>query len=136
VKNNKTIQPADIPLLIFGGQDDTGVTLHNFLECAFGFDCNVKVWAKIGVKPFDQNCLQDDKMRHEVVTLPDRMIDVDTDPLIIKLVNVEDLNKKSTDLLSMHRLNGSVFRKKAPRLDQSKMNTAVTLPYPGINKIY
>jgi len=136
VKNNKTIQPADIPLIICGGQDDTGVTLHNSLECAFGFDCNVKVWAGIGVKPFDQNCLQDDKVRHEVVTLPDGTINVDTDPLSTKLVNIEDLNKKATDLLSMHRLNGSVLWKKAPRLNQSKMNTAVMLPYPGSNKIY
>ena len=133
---NKTIQPSDIPLLIFGGKDDTGMTLHNSFECAFGFDCNVQVWAEIGVKPFDRNCLQDDKVRHEVVTLPDGTIDVDKNPLSTKLVNIEDLNNKSTDLLSMHGLNGSIFRKKTPRLDQLKMKTAVTLPYPGIDNIY
>jgi len=58
MKTNKTIQPENIPLLIFGDQDDTSVTLHNSFECAFGFDFNVKVWAKIGVKPFDRNYLQ------------------------------------------------------------------------------
>jgi len=128
VRINKTIQLADIILRIFGDQDDTGVTLHNSFQCAFGFDCNVKVWAKIGVKPFDRNCLQDDKVRHEVVTLPDGTIDVDADPLSTKLVNIEDLIKKSTDLLSIHGLNGSVFWKKAPRLDQLKMNTVVMAP--------
>jgi len=67
-------------------------------------------------------------VRHEAVTLPDGTIDVDIDPLSTKLVNIEDLNKKAADLLSMHGLNGSVFWKKAPRLDQLKMNTAVTVP--------
>jgi len=104
------------------------MTLLNSFECAFRFDCNVKVWAKIGVKLLDRNCLQDDKVRHEVVTLPDGTIDVDIDPLSTKLVSIEDLNKKATDLLSMHGLNGSLFRKKSPRLDQLKMNTAVTVP--------
>ena len=46
----------------------------------FGFDCNKKAWAEIGVEAFDRNCLQDDKVKHEVVTLPDGTIDIDADP--------------------------------------------------------
>ena len=60
-------------------------------------------------EPFGRNCLQDDKVKHEVITLHDGTIDVDVDPST-KLVNIEDLDKKVTDLLSLHGLNGSVFR--------------------------
>ena len=43
VKMKKKIQPSFIPLLIFGSEDDSGVTLQNSFEGAFGYDCNVKV---------------------------------------------------------------------------------------------
>ena len=80
------------------------------------------------MKPFDRSFLQDNKVKHKVVTLPDRTINVDVDPLSAKLINTEDLNKKETDLLSLYGLNGSVIWKTAPILDQSKMKTAVTVP--------
>ena len=67
-------------------------------------------------------------MKNEVATLPYGTIDIDADPLRTKLINIEDLNKEATDLPFLHGLNGSVSWKTAPRLDQSKMKTAVTVP--------
>ena len=43
IKMKKTIQPSEILLLIFGGEDDSGAALHNSFECIFGYYCNVKV---------------------------------------------------------------------------------------------
>ena len=61
VKMNVPIQPCDIPLLIFGGEDAaSGVVLDNAFQGAFSHDCNVKVWTEIGSQPFDHNCLRED----------------------------------------------------------------------------
>jgi len=88
----------------------------------------VKVWADIGLQPFDRNCLQDDKVKNKVVTLPDGTFNVDSDHLCTKLLNTEDLNKKATDLLTLHDLDRNVFRKRAPRFDVSTTKTTVIAP--------
>ena len=57
VSNNsdkKTIHPTDIPILIFcGGPQEIG--LKNAFGYSFGFEKNIKIWADIGVNPFDRN---------------------------------------------------------------------------------
>ena len=80
----ETIQATDIPLLIFGGAvDDEGIDicLENAFEKSFGFQRNVNIWAEIGVNPFNRKCLEDTKVKHKVLELPDGTIDVDADPL-------------------------------------------------------
>ena len=86
----ETIQPTDIPLLIFGGTvideegvdsegvDDNGIDigLENAFEKAFVFQRNRKIWAEIGINPFNRKCLEDAKVKHEVVELPDGTLDV------------------------------------------------------------
>ena len=59
-------------------------------------------------------------MEHEVVITDGGKIDVDTDPLSTKLLNIEELNKNAPYLLTLYGLNGGVFHKKAPRLDKSE----------------
>ena len=67
-------------------------------------------------------------MKCKAVTLPDGNIDVDSDPLCTKLMNIEDLNKKATNILTIHGLDGNIFRKRAPRLKLFTIKTAVTAP--------
>ena len=101
--------------------------MKNAFEAAFGFERNRNIWATIGIFPFDRNCLRDNKVKHEVLTLEDGTIDVDTDPLATKLLSIEEFNKIETSLLDLHRLNGSAFKKTAPRLDLTRSKTAVTI---------
>ena len=46
----------------------------------------------------------------------------------MKLLQIEEVNKTSTDLLNLNGLDGDVFKICAPRLDKSKTNVAVTAP--------
>ena len=82
------IHPTDIPLLIFGGKPDDGIDigLDSAFERAFDFDCNVAIWGTIGINPFNRDCLNDSKVKHEIVQLLDRRIDVNADPLSMKLL--------------------------------------------------
>ena len=89
----------------------------------------MKFWANIGLQPFDFNCLQDDKVKNKVVGLPDSKIAVYSDPLGIKLLNIEDLNKKINNILIMYGLDGDFFRKHAPRIELSTMKIGVTTPF-------
>ena len=97
-KSNKaTIQPTDIPMLIFGGGPED-LCLDDAFEAAFGYDKNVKVWEVIGLKPFNRQSLNDDKVKHEVV-ISDGVIDVDADPLAVKLLKIEQMNSQAVLLL-------------------------------------
>ena len=95
VKNKNTIQPIDIPLLIFGGgPQDIG--LKNSFDASSGYEKNVKNWAEIGVKPFDRNYLLDDKVKHDVVVAKDGAMNIDADPLSQKLLDIVNMNKRAT----------------------------------------
>ena len=125
INMKKTIKPIDIPLLIFGREQRP--KLQNAFEHAFEFDQNLKIWATIGISPFTRNYLNHEKVKHEVVIEVDGTIDIDSDRLSTKLISIEDLNRKATNLLDMNSLKGDVLRKSAPRQDLSRRNTAVTV---------
>ena len=131
VKMKVLIQQCNIPLLIFGGEDaSSGVILDNAFQSAFRYDCNVKVWAEIGLQPFDRNCLRDDKVKHEIVITSDGTIDVDADPLGQKLSGIEILSKTATDILLMHGYGSKVFKKSTPRSEANTTNIAVIVSLP------
>ena len=92
VKNNKTIQSTNIPILIFGGgPQDIGP--KNSFDASFGYEKDVNIWAEIWGNPFDRIYLLDDKVKHEVVLTEDGAIDIDADPLSQKLLDIENMNK-------------------------------------------
>ena len=99
VNKNKTIQPTDIPLLIFG-EDPQVIGLESAFEQAFSYEKNVKIWEDIGLNPFDRHCLQDEHVKHELVMDVDGTINVDADPLSDKLLKIEEMNKEATSLLN------------------------------------
>ena len=103
----KTIQPTDIPLLIFGGGPQE-IDLQDAFELSFGYDQNTKIWAEIGLNPFNRNCLNDNKVKHEIVTR-DGVIDVDADPLAKKLLDIEVLNHQAVLLLNANGYNGDAL---------------------------
>ena len=89
----------------------------------------IKIWADIGVNPFDRNCLLDEKVKHEIVVTEDDAIDVYADPLSTKLLRIDNQNERATELLQSNGYNGSAFKKLAPRLDLCKIKTCVNDPY-------
>ena len=123
----KSIRPTDIPVLIFGSQDE--VDLRSAFEEAFAYKKNISIWAEIGLNPFNRRCLQDDKVKHEIVTCEDGTIDVDADPIGVKLQEIEDINLRSTGVLTAHGFNGSALQISAPRRDKSKTSISVTAPH-------
>ena len=102
-KLKETIQATDIPLLIFGGEvtDMEGsefsvdINLESAFDKAFGFECNLRIWGEVGVFPFNRRCLEDAKVKHKVVELPDGTIDLKADPLTENLLQIERPNKDS-----------------------------------------
>ena len=80
------------------------------------------------MNPFTRKCLQNDKVKHEIVMQEDGTIDVDADHLSVKLLEIEGMNKTSTALLDLHGLDGILFKICAPRLDKAKTNVGVTVP--------
>lgn len=65
-------------------------------------------------------------MKHEIVQLPDGRIDVDADPLSMKLLEIESLNKQAVLFLNSSGYDGNEFERLAPR--KKKSNICVTVP--------
>ena len=90
---------------MFGGlvgvdeDDATDIGLQNAFEEAFGFEVNEKIWEDIGIRPFNRKCLEDDKVKHEIVMLADGTLDVDADSLTEKLIAIDDMKKEAVDVL-------------------------------------
>ena len=81
------------------------VVVHKKLEDSFGFEKNSKIWADIGVNSFGRNCLLDEKTKHEICFARNGAIGVDADSLSKKLLQIENQNKRATELL---QLNGYI----------------------------
>ena len=75
--------------MVFGGG---GSVLRNTFEETFGVSKNIVVWNKIGINPFNWNCLKDNKVKHEIVILEDVTIDVDSDKLTENILNIKREN--------------------------------------------
>ena len=58
----------------------------------------------------------------------DGLIDVHADPLSTKLLQIENQNKRATELLQLNGYNGSALKKLAPRFDLCNIKTCVTAP--------
>ena len=102
-------------MLIFGGglQD---IDLQDAFELSFGYDQNTKIWAEIGLNPFNWNCLNDNKVKHEIVTR-NVVIDVDADPLAKKLLDIEFMNHQDVLLLKVNGYNGDALLAHAPKVE-------------------
>ena len=81
-----TMKVNGIPLLVFGSG---GSGLRNTFEETFGVSNTIAVWKEIGINPFNQNCLKDNKVKHDIVILEDGTINVDSDPLTEKLLKIK-----------------------------------------------
>ena len=59
----------------------------------------------------------------------DGAIDVDENPLSSKLLQIENQNKRATELLQLNSYNVIALKKLAPRLDMCNINTCVNSPH-------
>merc|ERR1711971_509147 len=84
------------------------------------------IWKELGYFPFTRQLLQDRKVKHEIVVLEDGTIDVDADPMTEVLLKYEEENEKAVRKLNAFGFNGNEFLKKAPKVDTSKNQIAVT----------
>ena len=71
------------------GQD---IGLVDSLALAFSFSKNKECWNKIGINPFNRNCLLSNMVKHEVVVLPDGKYDESADPQSTTLITLEIVN--------------------------------------------
>lgn len=112
---NMTLSVADIPLLIFGGEDGD-VVLEDAFAKAFSPERNLAVWVKVGTVPLTRACLSDAKVAHEIVTDANGVIDVDADPMTKLLVALEEANHRACDHLCTVKCDGDKLRNFAPRV--------------------
>ena len=110
------LDSRDFCLLVFGGEDvstTTGKTLvlPDIFSLCFSKKKNLEVWAKVGAVPLTRACLQDTKVRHEVHTGPDGIIDLTVDPMARRIHNIDTVNSSSCDLLRAAGYSGEHLRK-------------------------
>ena len=82
------MQPIDIHILIFG-QDETP-RLKSAFDAAFGFEENLKIWATIGINPFNRKYLSDSNVKYKVIIEEDGSININANLLTSKLLHIED----------------------------------------------
>ena len=76
---------------------------------AFDFEKNIAIWEKLGFYPFTRACLNDAKVRHEVVAKHDGIINLTQHTMVAKLLAIEDLNRAVCSILSNYDFKGGVF---------------------------
>ena len=101
--------------------------MKDAFELSFGYDCNWEVWRKLGFFPFTRKCLQDSKVKHEVVVLDDGTIDIDADPTTVVLMEFEKENKQAVCVLNNNGFDGSQLAICPPKISAEK-KIAVTVP--------
>ena len=125
---NTTIQKADIQLLTFGGciidvegshvdntfREERMLALKNTFEKAFEPKSNLKIRAEIGMLSFNRKCLEDAKVKHKSIELPNRTINLKADPLSAKLLQIVRLNEDSVCYFISNGLDENIFKKLAP----------------------
>eukprot|EP00536_Pseudo-nitzschia_multiseries_P003558 jgi/Psemu1/8094/gm1.8094_g len=109
-----TVKTVDIPALVFGYKESRTLQLRSSFEEGFAPAVNRVCWAKIGIAPFTRKCLGDRNVAHELMTLANGMINVDADPKIVALLELERRNRIAVQTLVDHGFNGGVYAKNAP----------------------
>ena len=113
--------------MIFGGD---GYGLRNIFEETFGVSNNIAVWKEIGINTFNWNFLKDNKVKHEIVILEDRTIDVDYDPLNEKLLKIKRDNTECIEFLNEVGFDGSQFFHHLPVLDLTEEGNRISVTVP------
>ena len=125
----KSIALNDIPLLIFGGvgtnKSNKSIELEDAFQAAFGYEKNKQVWKKLGFSPFTRSCLEDTKVKHELIIRADGTIDETADPNTFEMLALEEENKAAVATLNSFGLDGSVCERKTPRLKENNIPVTV-----------
>ena len=114
--DRQTVNMSDIWLLIFGGCVAPFLTLANAFGEAFGESANLAAWKKVGACPLTRACLQDSKVRHEVVVDDNGVIDIEADPVAVRLIALEEKNKMCCEVLQSIGCDVSFLQATAPRV--------------------
>ena len=104
------IIPVTIPKLVFGGKFEgknkndviVVVEVTNAFEIAFGFKRNKDMWRDLGFYPFTRECLQDPKVKYQIVLLDNETIDIDADPCATALMEYERENIDAVRILNLY----------------------------------
>jgi hypothetical protein len=124
-----TLQVADLPLLVFGGEcPSTGLLLRDAFSDAFSIERNLSCWKKCGAVPLTKAPLHSGEIRREVPVgaAADAVAGLPEDDGVTDLKNVEALNRFYCDILTANGCDGSTLRKDAPT---RATHVAVTEPH-------
>ena len=91
-------------------QSNQSVQLEDAFQAAFGYEKNKQVWKKLGFSPFTRSCLEDTKVKHELIIRADGTIDETADPNTFVMLALEEENKAAVATLNSFGLDGSVLR--------------------------
>jgi hypothetical protein len=110
----ETLKISDLPLLVFGGPVDDELTLIPVFDRTFCKKNNKSAWEAVGACPLTRNCLNSEKVRHELVRDENGVYVVDADPMSQLYIQLETHNGLCCDLLSSLGFDGDAFRVNAP----------------------
>ena len=99
---------TDLPLLVFGGNDDgiTNVAYRDTFTEGFSIDVKLNFCMKCGSLPLTRSCLLFDMVCHEEVVETNGNVDVDTNPEGKMLADLEFQNKVCCNMLTLKGFNG------------------------------
>lgn len=118
---------SDYGFIMFGGVEEEGghkIELENTFEKCFSIEKNQHMLAKVGAAPvLTEACLNDAKVRHEIIINDKGEIDLTKDPQAAKLDTICQRNKSACDMLNERGLNGEKLR-----VDLKRISAISTIP--------
>ena len=101
------------------------IKLEVAFQAVFGYEKNKQVGKKLGFSPFTRSCLEDTKVKHELIIRADGTIDETADPNTFVMLALEEENKAAVATLNLFCLDGSMCERKAPRLKENNIPVTV-----------
>eukprot|EP00536_Pseudo-nitzschia_multiseries_P012590 jgi/Psemu1/32591/gm1.32591_g len=111
-KNNQTVLcVSDIYMMILGGEDSSGLKSASAFNEAFAYEQCQEIWKIIGIFAFTRKHLEDTKLKHELIILPDgTTIDADADPLT-SIKSMKKARKKAAEYTKLEQAAKDVLAK-------------------------
>ena len=117
-----TIRLVYILILVFGDGDK----LRNKFNETFRVNTNLAIWKLIGISLITCKCLEDNKVKHEIVVLRDGTIGIEADPFTNKLISIEKENNEATYFLIANGYDGDQLECPAPKIPRTRLSVTVT----------
>ena len=127
-RETRTLQKADLGLLIFGGKD-TVTNTDGYIDAfakTFDYDHCINAFKKIGAAPLTRACLASKEVRHEAMVEGE---EDDAGPQTVMLLNLEEQNKMACNVLSLYCYRGELLLKEVKKRNMEGLRKRITVAH-------